>query len=206
MYGFSFVQKNRRDLSPSTEGSSFPSFRSRWRARSSHPSGGWARHISRARRSAMGVVAGEVRSDRGSGWLWGDRWAAAEVAVRAVVAVGPGTMLLLRLRGAGPCPPSRGHTTGAGRRVRGAGADADAAGPGPRRSIPSPAAFWRGHYRRNCSTRCRCWAGSSWVWCATTRSRVSWCRGTCRLKQTSATKGTGVVIFRCQTCWGLSID
>lgn len=97
--------------------------------------------VNRARRWAMGAGAVGVLSDRGSGWLSGDRWVAAEVAVRAVAAVGPGTVLSLRLRGAGPCPPSRGHTTGAGRRVRGAGADADAAGPGPRRSIPSPAAF-----------------------------------------------------------------
>lgn len=135
----------------------------------------------------VGVVV--VRLDKGSGWLLGDRWVAAEVVVLVAAAVGLGTALLLRLRGAGPCPPSRGHTTGAGRRVRGAGADADAAGPGPRRSIPSPAAFWRGHYQRNCSTRCRCWAGSSWVWCATTRNRASWCRGICRLQQISTARG-----------------
>lgn len=101
----------------------------------------WARRISRARRSAMGAGAVVVRSGTGSGWLSGDRWVVAGVAVLAAAAVGLGTALSLRLRGAGPCPPSRGHTTGAGRRVRGAGADADAAGPGPRRSIPSPAAF-----------------------------------------------------------------
>lgn len=115
--------------------------RSRWRARSSHPFSGWAHHINRARKWVMGAGEVEVRSDKGSGWLLGDRWAAVKVVVLAVAAVGPGIMLSLRLRGAGPCPPSRGHTTGAGRRVRGAGADADAAGPGPRRSIPSPAAF-----------------------------------------------------------------
>lgn len=129
-------------------------------SRSSHLPDTWARHISRARRWVTGAVAA-VRSDRGSGWQLGDRWVVAGVAVLVAAAVGLGTALSLRLRGAGPCPPSRGHTTGAGRRVRGAGADADAAGPGPRRSIPSPAAFWRGHYQRNCSTRCHCWVGSS---------------------------------------------
>lgn len=113
----------------------------RARVRSSHPANSRARRISRARRWATGAGAAAVRSDRGSGWLSGDRWVAAGAAVLVAAAVGPGTALSLRLRGAGPCLPSRGHTTGAGRRVRGAGADADAAGPGPRRSIPSPAAF-----------------------------------------------------------------
>lgn len=121
------------------------SARTRVRAcvRSSHPvvTCGARRFFSRARRLATEAGAVVVRSDRGSGWLSGDKWVAVGAAVPVAAAVGPGTALSLRLRGAGPCPPSRGHTTGAGRRVRGAGADADAAGPGPRRSIPSPAAF-----------------------------------------------------------------
>lgn len=142
MYGFfSFAAKNRRFrlFSPCTEGSRFSPDLAGARVRLTRLDG--PIHISRARKWATGAGAAGVRSDRGSGWLLGDRSAAAGVAVRAVAAVGPGIMLSLRLRGAGPCPPSRGHTTGAGRRVRGAGADADAAGPGPRRSIPSPAAF-----------------------------------------------------------------
>lgn len=124
--------------------------------------------ISRARmQRAAGPAAAGARWDTTPVRRWGDTQVEAEEA-REVI---PGTVLSplprrrppLLLLDAGPTPtlcpcPLYRSIMCAGRMIA-AGGDA---GPGPRRSIPSPAAFWRGRYRTNCSpVRCRCSVESS---------------------------------------------